>query len=220
LQLDEDVAKKVLGKIYVQSLKAGVFGRNLDNLTLQGAIKPDYVTEETFRGCLQELERQGLIILEDGNPDLTAEGRKKIVVVMVGGSFDIIHPGHIETLRQAKAMGDVLAVSVARDETFRRNKGKEPMHNEKLRQDLVCSIKYVDLAVLGSEKDIFETVRFLKPDIIALGYDQSHSEKSIKERASKAGIESRVVRLKTQVPTIKTSSILASRDREDLLTRM
>ena len=217
-KLDESLTKKILARIFIQSLKLGEFGNSLDTLTLNESVKPGYMPEQVFSEYLRELEHHGLIFFEENSPRLTPVGRKEIVVVMVGGSFDIIHPGHIETLREAKKLGDLLAVSVARDRTYKRNKHKDPLHGEKLRRDLVCSVKFVDLAVLGSEKDIFETVHFLKPDIIALGYDQTHSERAIKEGARRAGIESKVVRLDSKVPKIKTSSILASDDRNELLS--
>jgi cytidyltransferase-like protein len=149
---------------------------------------------------------------------LTSVGRKNIIVVMMGGGFDIIHPGHIDALRQAKSLGDVLVVSVARDTTFRRNKDKNPIHSEELRQELVASVKFVDAAVLGSEKDIFETVKFLGPDVIALGYDQLHTENAVYEGASKVGIQCKVVRLKSSLPRIKTSTITANQKNNQLLT--
>ena len=220
MKLNESLTKKILVRVYIQSLKLGEFGHGLDTLTLNESIKPDYMPEQMFSDYLRELEHHGLIFFEENSPRLTPVGRKEIVVVMVGGSFDIIHPGHIETLREAKRLGDLLAVSVARDSTYKRNKRKDPLHGEKLRRDLVCSVKFVDLAVLGSEKDIFETVHFLKPDIIALGYDQAHSEQAIKEGVRRAGIESKVVRLDSKVPKIKTSSILANDDRNELLSGM
>ncbi len=162
---------------------------------------------------LKVLKDRGLITLADNRPLLTANGRKKILVVMTGGAFDIIHPGHIETLEQAKSLGDVLMVSVARDSTFERNKKRKPQHNETLRRKLVSSLRCVDDAVLGSETDIFETVDLLKPDIIALGYDQSHDEEKILEEVKRRGLSVKVVRLKSSNPDIKTTAIISqSRD--------
>jgi cytidyltransferase-like protein len=219
MQLEETLTKKILASIYIQSLKSDQFSEISDRITSRDRAKPEYMPAPVFGEYLAELERHGLVCYEENSLQLTLEGRKKILVVMIGGSFDIIHPGHIDTLRQAKTLGDVLVVSVARDSTYKRNKGKEPIHNENLRQELVSCVKFVDAAVLGSEDDIFETVRFLKPDIIALGYDQLHSESAIKEGAKKVGIEPKVVRLKSQVPDIKTSSIFStSNKRGELLT--
>ena len=60
---------------------------------------------------------------------------------MTGGAFDIIHPGHVETLEQAKSFGDALVVSVARDSTFQKNKKRKPQHSEILRKELCLSLE-------------------------------------------------------------------------------
>jgi FAD synthetase len=145
---------------------------------------------------------------EDDGFVLTDAGRKQIVVVMAGGAFDILHPGHVETLEKAKKLGDVLVVSVARDKTYERNKGKKPLHSEQQRRQLVGSLRFVDLAILGSETNIFETLNLVKPDIVALGYDQSHSEEKIREEMEKRGLRANVVRLDSSVPNIKSSAII------------
>lgn len=164
---------------------------------------------------LEELRSKGLVSFAEGRPQLTENGRKSIVVVMTGGAFDIIHPGHVETLEQAKALGDVLVVSVARDKTFERNKRRPPQHGELLRRHLVSSLRAVDCAVLGSETDIFDTVLLLKPDIIALGYDQLHEEAKILEEVKRRGLMVKVVRLRSSNPDIKTTAII-SQDPEKL----
>lgn len=218
-QVTDALTKKILGGIYVQTLKLGESQASLDSFVTNDDISNmPYALGSIYHDYISRLENEGLVSFDpDSTIRLTASGRRNIVVVMIGGAFDIIHPGHVETLRRAKALGDVLAVSVARNSTYRKNKGKEPIHDERLRLDLIISMKFVDVAVLGSENDIFETVLFLKPDIIALGYDQSHSENSIREGAKKVGIDVRVVRLESSVPAIKTSSIVNSNDKEKLL---
>ena len=174
----------------------------------------DFLTEvlltdsSQLKDELSMLEQKGLIRNARSKPQLTELGRSMIVVVMTGGAFDIIHPGHIETLRQAKSLGDALVVSVARDSTYEKNKKRKPQHNEILRKELVSALRVVDAVVLGSETDIFETVLLLKPDIIALGYDQFHSEAKISEEIQRNGLPTRVVRLGTSNPSIKTTSIV------------
>ena len=138
------------------------------------------VTQKILGEYLTALQEQKSIELNAQEKiSLTANGRSRITVVMAGGSFDIIHPGHIQTLKQAKNLGDILIVSVARNLTYEKSKHKKPVNDEKLRLELVSSIRYVDAAVLGSETNMFETVEFLRPDIIALGYDQFHTESAI-----------------------------------------
>ena len=100
-------------------------------------------------------------------------------IVLAGGVFDIIHPGHIHTLNDAKELGDVLVVVVATDKTAIKMKKREPLHSAELRQELVSSLNMVDLCIIGDEDDIFKTVDLVKPQIIALGYDQTVHEKLI-----------------------------------------
>jgi cytidyltransferase-like protein len=138
---------------------------------------------------------------------LTEFGRSALSVVFAGGVFDIIHPGHIHTLRTAKSLGDVLVVVVARDSTAERLKGKKPLHDENTRLDMVASIKYVDVALLGHENDIFKTVEYVKPDIIALGYDQVHEEGFIMQECRRRGLNVNIVRLTSPLPEIKSSLI-------------
>ncbi len=138
---------------------------------------------------------------------LTEFGRSALSVVFAGGVFDIIHPGHIHTLRAAKEMGDILAVVVARDATAERLKDKRPLHDENTRRDMVASIRYVDAALLGHEHDIFKTVEYVKPDIIALGYDQVHEEGFVMQECRRRGLKVKIVRLTSPLPEIKSSVI-------------
>jgi FAD synthetase len=113
---------------------------------------------------------------------------------MASGVFDLIHLGHIHYLEEAKNLGDELIVVVARDSTVRREK-HEPITPEEFRRDLVESLKSVDKAVLGGEGDMFEIVEELKPDIIALGFDQYHDAERIEAELKKRGLDIKVVRL-------------------------
>lgn len=149
----------------------------------------------------------GLGMVEKDTMSLTDIGSDALKVVFAGGVFDIIHPGHIHTLSSAKALGDVLVVVIARNVTAQKNKGSSPIHDERLRQELVSSLKFVDIAILGHEGDIFKTVELVRPNIIALGYDQVHQEKQITEECKKRGLDVQVVRLQSPVPDLKSSSI-------------
>lgn len=102
--------------------------------------------------------------------------------VMAQGTFDIIHPGHLHYLEKSGELGDELIVVIARDSRIE----KDVYFNEDERQEIVDSIEHVDKAVLGSEGDIYSTVSEINPDVITLGYDQSHDEEDVKEMAEKA----------------------------------
>ena len=128
-------------------------------------------------------------------------------IVLAGGVFDIIHPGHIHTLNDAKKLGDVLVVVVATDKTAIKMKKREPLHSAELRQELVSSLNMVDLCIIGDEEDIFKTVDLVKPQIIALGYDQTHQEKFITEGCKKINLDVTVARLESPRPETSSSKI-------------
>ena len=128
-------------------------------------------------------------------------------IVLAGGVFDIIHPGHIHTLTAAKALGDVLVVAIATDKTAQKMKKMTPLHNQELRCELVSSLSMVDEAIIGHEEDIFETVKEVKPDIIALGYDQIHQEKFISDGCKRISLDVEIVRLQSPIPKLSSSEI-------------
>ena len=113
---------------------------------------------------------------------------------MATGTFDLLHLGHIYYLKEAKNLGDRLAVVVATDSTVRRLK-HEPINPEKIRLELIKELKIVDEAYLGYEEDMYEIVREIKPEIIALGFDQLHDEETIKKELKRRKIKARVERL-------------------------
>ena len=117
-----------------------------------------------------------------------------MVKVMATGTFDLLHMGHIYFLKEAKKLGDKLAVVVATDSTVRRLK-HEPVNPENIRLNLIKELKVVEEAYLGHEDDMYEVVKEIKPDIIALGYDQIHNEKNILSELKKRKINAKVVRL-------------------------
>lgn len=118
-----------------------------------------------------------------------------MVRVMATGVFDIIHLGHLHYLEESKKLGDELVVVVATDNTVRRRK-HEPITPEKMRVELVSSLKPVDRAVLGKESgDIFEIVKEVRPDIITIGYDQPFNEKDLEKEMLKRGLKVKIVRM-------------------------
>ena len=137
--------------------------------------------------------------------DLKKSSTKKIV--LAGGVFDIIHPGHIHTLNAAKALGGVLVVAIATDKTAEKMKKRSPLHNQELRRELVSYLSMVDEAIVGHEDDIFQTVKEVKPNIIVLGYDQVHQEKFISDGCKRINLNVEIVRLESPVPHLSSSEI-------------
>ena len=117
-----------------------------------------------------------------------------MVKVMATGTFDLLHMGHIYFLKEAKELGDKLIVVVATDSTVRKMK-HEPVTPQEMRLGLIKELKIVDEAYLGHEDDIFEIVNEIKPDVIALGFDQVHNEEKIRNELKKRGLNPKIVRL-------------------------
>jgi cytidyltransferase-like protein len=165
------------------------------------------ISQEFYNSMVSRLVKIGLVEKSDPTK-LTFIGRDALKVVLVGGVFDLIHPGHIHTLKAAKAQGDVLVVVVARQSTAQKiKKYRKIYHDEKLRRDLVTSLNFVDLALIGKEGTLYDTVEYVKPNVIALGYDQAHSEKEIAESCEKRNLNVQVIRLSTPIPGSKSSKI-------------
>ena len=156
----------------------------------------------------KQLTETGLI----KNGKITKLGRSHIRVILAGGVFDIIHPGHIHTLNEAKNLGDVLAVVVATDTMAEKAKKRKPLHAKEQRQNLVSSLNMVDICMVGSEESIFETVKIINPDVIALGYDQRHQEKAILDGCTKIGLKVSVARLQSPMPDMSSSEIKSQYD--------
>ncbi len=124
---------------------------------------------------------------------------KKEKIVMVAGTFEIIHPGHIYLLRKARKLGKVIVV-VARDENVKRFKKRNPIIDEKQRLKVIRSIKYVNKAILGNPgPDIFQIVIKIKPDIILLGPDQKIDENKLQNYLKEHGLNVEIRRLKKKL---------------------
>lgn len=189
--------KSILRLIYVSSLS------KTDPIEL---IKKEHqVPEEIVKNHLKKLAK--IQFIEKDWKTLTELGRSSIRVVLSGGVFDIIHPGHIHTLNSAKELGDVLVVVVATDKTAKKMKKRTPLHSQEQRKILVNALSVVDWSVVGHEGDIFKTVEMIKPEIIALGYDQIHQEKFITDGCRRLNLDIKVARLQSPIPEISSSKI-------------
>lgn len=193
----EQTEKNILSAIYVCQIEGK------ESLEL---IKKKYMlSEDIINSKIDELIKNQLV--KENRNTLTDKGRNSLRVVLAGGVFDIIHPGHIHTLNAAKELGDVLVVVVATDNTAVKMKKRRPLHTQDQRQELVNSLETVDLCLIGQEDDIFKTVNHVKPQIIALGYDQIHQEKFITEGCKKIKLDAKVARLQSPIPDSSSSKI-------------
>lgn len=96
--------------------------------------------------------------------------------VMVAGTFEIVHPGHLFLLKRAARLGRV-SVVVSRDRNAARAKGRTPAVPERQRLEVIRNIECVDSAILGDRKNFASSIRRLKPDVILLGPDQMEAKK-------------------------------------------
>ena len=122
-------------------------------------------------GLIDSLKYMGIAEFEWAKP----RTRPK---VFVAGTFEIIHPGHIELLKYAASLGEVHVV-VARDSNVVRFKGRVPVIPENVRVEVVSSIKYVKTARLGDREDVLVPIGEIRPNIILLGPDQPFDEKEL-----------------------------------------
>lgn len=118
--------------------------------------------------------------------------------VVAQGTFDLLHPGHVHYLRDAKSMGDELHVIVARTENVTHK--EPPVIPGHQRVKMVESLDPVDHARLGHPEDIFVPIEEIDPDVIALGYDQHHEEEKLKRRLTERGIDCDLRRASAREP--------------------
>jgi cytidyltransferase-like protein len=131
--------------------------------------------------------------------------------IMVFGTFDMVHAGHLDLFRQARALAEDshLIVSIARDSAVARVKGAAARNSEEKRRDIVAACPLVDQAILGDEAGYIQHIQKAKPDIIALGYDQAGEYVDSLERdLAAAGMQARIVRIEPYMPEVyKTSKL-------------
>jgi len=100
---------------------------------------------------------------------LRQQGRR---VVFTNGVFDILHPGHVRYLQQARALGDVLIVGLNADASVRRTKGPHrPINNEEERSEILEALECVDAVVVFDEDTPARIISALQPDILVKGAD-------------------------------------------------
>lgn len=140
--------------------------------------------------------------------------------VMVFGTFDIVHKGHQHFFEQARALVEslprnkkglskaFLIVSIARDSNVLRIKGRAPRHTQQQRRDAVKASPIVDKVVIGAAGDHMPHIIKEKPDIIALGYDQTAYVSGLRKALKLAGLNTKVIRLKSHKPHLYKTSLL------------
>ena len=191
--------KKILCRIFLNNLEKKRTARNIQKYL--------DIEKKEFNRIIDNLISKQLVRKIKSNYILTEKGRKSIKVVLTGGVYDIIHPGHIHTLKNSKQEGDLLIVSIARDNRVIKIKGRKPINNERRRTILVSSIRYVDFTFLGSKGDIFGVVKKIKPNIITIGYDQTHQISELRRRVKINNLSIKIKKLDSPIPHVKSSNL-------------
>jgi cytidyltransferase-like protein len=129
-------------------------------------------------------------------------------IVMIFGTFDIVHHGHLNLFKQARKYGDRLIAVVARDARVKNIKSRRSVYNEKERKYFLEQIRLIDKVVLGDSKDVYKRIKEIKPDSIVLGYDQMHFTEKLEEKIQEFKLKTKVVRAKAyKSKTLKTGKI-------------
>ncbi len=137
-----------------------------------------------------------------------------MIKVLVFGTFDGLHEGHKDFFRQAKEFGDYLVVVVGRNSTIVKTKGRLPKFGENERLEAVQECGLVDQARLGNENmSPYIVVKEISPDIICLGYDQTHFVDKLEGKLREMGMGNiQIKRLNAFEPEKYKSSILNASD--------
>lgn len=131
-------------------------------------------------------------------------------IILVGGCFDILHPGHIDFLRKSKDLGGTLMVLLESDRNIERRKGREkPILKQRDRAKVLSELSSVDIVVMlidfKSDEEYFELVKKIKPDIIAI--TEGDSLKNIKMKQAKI-VKGKVITVMKREKKYSTSSII------------
>ena len=125
-------------------------------------------------------------------------GSKKRIV-LASGVFDLLHLGHVRFLEEAKRAGGrnaELVVIIARDRIVEERKGEKPIMSENQRCALVASLKVVDCTILGFQKfNIERVIDKVKPDVIAVGYDQEGVEATVRKYVEENKLNIKIARI-------------------------
>ncbi len=132
-----------------------------------------------------------------------AAGRR---VVFTNGVFDLLHPGHVRYLQEARALGDLLIIGLNADESVRRNKGpRRPINSQDERAEVLAALSSVDAVVIFNEDTPAGIISLVQPDILVKGADWPADQIVGRETVEARG--GRVVRVPVE-PGYSTTTIV------------
>ena len=115
--------------------------------------------------------------------------------VLIFGTYDIIHPGHLNFFNQARKHGK-LTIIISRDKTVKAVKGRFPLNNETKRLANLKSINITENILLGNITNKYAIIKKLKPDVICIGYDQTSFTDKLKQKIKEFNLTTKIIRLK------------------------
>ena len=202
--LFQTLLKEFLKTAYVLTTKNGSFSTKEFSVILNR-------TEEEGESLLSVLIGMKLIrkVSDPLNHySITQGGKNNLKVVLTGGVFDIIHLGHVNTLKTSKIEADILVVVVASDEMVESSKGRPPLNNQTNRMRLLEELMIVDIVAKGDpdSSKFLDSVIEYEPDTIVLGYDQTSTEELLMKYLEDSNIRSiEIKKLDSHIPNEKSS---------------
>jgi len=132
-------------------------------------------------------------------------------IVFTNGCFDLLHPGHLHQLREARAQGDFLVVGLNSDDSVRRLKGEgRPLLDENARRELLEALRFVDLVIIFAEDTPEALIRELRPDVLVKGADYAKEDIAGAEYVESYGGRVHLVKM---LEGYSTSALLAKLER-------
>ncbi len=134
--------------------------------------------------------------------------------VMVFGTFDVLHKGHLFLFLEAKKHDDFLIVIVACDKTTHKVKGHKTTFSEEKRLKAVQSVPEVNFAALGHTGDVYRVLEEYSPDVICLGYDQQAFTDKLQDELKKRKITAKIIRLPPYNPEEFKSTLIKKKTKK------
>ena len=179
--LGADIGQKLGCGAYVEDLTRTAVG----NFTLDEAVELSALKSDTWQ--------KNLITFK---------------TVMATGTFEMLHKGHEHYLTEAKKLGERLVVVLARQHRAERVKERSLRKSEEERLYVVKRLPYVDEALLGEMHDPYQSIQKIKPDIIALGYDQAVPLNEVYAKICEYGLKTKIARIGAYKPKEYKSSLM------------
>ena len=129
-----------------------------------------------------------VLTLEQAIVRFAREKRNGLRLVFTNGCFDLLHPGHIQSLQQARALGDALIVGLNSDSSVRQLKGEgRPVFPERERAEILAAMECVDAVVIFDDLTPRELIAKLLPDVLVKGGDWPGDQIVGREEVEAAG---------------------------------